>query len=380
LGRAFVTISRNFSVAARTSDVSEYTFDKPAGTVSITPGEVTELLADDEFHNAAKREGLFIYPSYPCEERYLCSNIFEGKHFIACVISPLRRNTAALDSGEEYLYRHFCGYVKEIYLRYADDSYVRRQNDRLHDLISDILFRTSDINAKKAEGILKEYGWEKDHEYTAVKLRFMEGAEWESSALYLCRQLEKEWAHSCALKLDTCIAWVVNFSLSKVQLQEQSFYQSLAYIVCEYICKAGIGKTTGNYLSLRSVYLQAEIALEIGQKRDPDFWCYRFDSYVLDYMMEKLTADFQSDHLCSPELLRLMEYDRLNETEYVKTLHNYILYRYNITLAADKTFVHRTTFIRRLERIKEISAIDLDNEENLLHLLISYKVLSMQDR
>jgi DNA-binding PucR family transcriptional regulator len=42
-------------------------------------------------------------------------------------------------------------------------------------------------------------------------------------------------------------------------------------------------------------------------------------------------------------------------------------------------FVHRTTFIRRLERIREISGIDLDREDNILHLLLSYKILAIQE-
>ena len=39
--------------------------------------------------------------------------------------------------------------------------------------------------------------------------------------------------------------------------------------------------------------------------------------------------------------------------------------------------MHRTTFIRRLERIRNIADIDEDNMDELLHILLSFKLLGI---
>jgi sugar diacid utilization regulator len=339
------------------------------------PKAINELIKDEQFHQAGSNEGLFVYPSYPCDERYLCCNVFSGKQYVARLISPISPDEKASDKGAAQLFLHFCNYAAELYLRYADDRYVRHQNDRLHQLVKTIIQQPGERSAKKAESVLRDYGWEMSHSYSVVKLRFFEGVEPEGTALYLSKQLLSEWPHSCALSLENCIVWVVNLTLSETRLAVQSFDQSLAYIVREYICKAGISDMCNDFLNLRSYYIQAEAALEIGQKRDPHFWNYRFDSYILAYMLEQMTGDFSGEQLCSKALYTLREYDMKYNTEYSKTLYYYISCRFNISLAAKKMYVHRTTFIRRLERIREISGIDIDNADELLHLLLSYKLL-----
>jgi len=335
-------------------------------------------MVDEVFHSDFQQEGLFYYPDYRCEGRFICYNIYSGEQYLARIISPLRGGELELHPGEELLYRHFCGYVKELYLRYADDRFIRHQEDRLHQALRSLFANGGEQPVQKITNILKDYGWEPDHEYLVVKLRFKEGAEWESTAQYLCIQLESEWQHSCALRVDAHVLWTVNLSRSRLQRDNLPFYQSLAYIVRDYVCQAGVSNISRDLFMAPVLAQQAERALEFGEKRDPHYWYYRFDYYVLDYISERITGEFPEEQLCSKPLLRLLEHDRINGTEYVTTLLEYIHCKYNTSLAAKRLFVHRTTFIRRLERIKEISGIDPEDTERLLHLLLSFRLLGIQ--
>ena len=378
IDRPFMLMSRTQSVVAHTDDIKDV-FE--SGMTEAGEGlfsEINDLMVDAVFHTGFQHEGLFYYPDYKCEGRFICYNIYSGEQYLARLISPLRSDELELHPGEEQLYLHFCGYLKELYLRYADDRLVRHQEDRLHQALRSLFTDNGSLPAQKINDILKDYGWARDHEYLTVKLRFKDGAEWESTAQYLCSRLEDEWQYSCALRVDAHVLWTVNLSRSRVQRDARPFYQSLAYIVRDYVCQAGVSNIWRDLYMAPVMALQAERALEFGEKRDPHYWYYRFDNYVLDYISEQITSQFPEDQICSRHLFRLLEHDRNNGTEYAETLFEYIHCRFNTSLAAKRLFVHRTTFIRRLERIKEISGIDPDDTDKLLHLLLSFRLLGIQ--
>jgi hypothetical protein len=378
IDRPFLLLSRTLSVVAHTTELQDVFNSNRPGAEQGLFFEIDDLVVDEVFHSDFQQEGMFYYPDYQCDGRFICYNIYSGEQYLARLISPLRSGELELHPGEEQLYRHFCGYVKELYLRYADDRYVRHQEDRLHQTLRSLFAEINDQPVQKTTNILKDYGWDRHHDYLVAKLRFKDGAEWESTAQYLCSQLENEWQHSCALRVDAHILWIVNLSRSRVQRDTRPFFQSLAYIVREYVCQAGVSNISRDLYMAPLLALQAERALEVGEKRDPHYWYYRFDYYVLDYISEQITSEFSEEQLCSKPLLRLMEHDRNNGTEYVMTLFEYIHSRYNTSLAAKRLFVHRTTFIRRLERIKEISDIDPEDTDKLLHLLLSFRLLGIQ--
>ena len=48
--------------------------------------------------------------------------------------------------------------------------------------------------------------------------------------------------------------------------------------------------------------------------------------------------------------------------------------------SARKLFIHRSTFLYRLERIQEIVPIDFNNEDELFYLLLSFRILDLKDK
>lgn len=375
-------VDHNFSIVYKSPGYDEY-FNSPmteniqGHLTSISLDRANELIVDEEFHRTKNWDSLFIYPSYPSKEKFLCINIFSGNTFLARMSMPIHKGWSKLDPGEAQLYLHFARYVRKMYMNYTEDNLVRHPNDRMHNLFRALISDTVHKNVEEIEEIVHLYGWEIDHEFSLIKLQFFGGSKWNTAAQFICQQLEREWFNSCAIVEEDGILWVVNSSLSARNKFDKSFFQSLALIVREYICKAGVSDTFHDINQIRDYHLQAKAALEIGQKKDTFLWYYRFGDYVLEIMIGKQCRDFTSEQLCHKGLTKLLEYDRLHETEYSKTLYFYISNEFNITRAADKLFVHRTTFIRRLDRIKEISGIDLKSSDEILHLLISFKMLGL---
>lgn len=60
---------------------------------------------------------------------------------------------------------------------------------------------------------------------------------------------------------------------------------------------------------------------------------------------------------------------------YYKTLYCYLQCRYNAAMTAKKLFIHRSTFLNRLERISELIQADLEDFRSRLYLSASYYIL-----
>jgi DNA-binding PucR family transcriptional regulator len=150
--------------------------------------------------------------------------------------------------------------------------------------------------------------------------------------------------------------------------------QVITYIVREFNCKAGLSDPFANFLNQRHGYIQAASALRLGQKRDPHTWVYHFAKYKTEYITERITGELPGDCLIHPAVLTLREHDRRYGTSFVKTLRELINARHNMTEAAEKLYIHRTTLIRRLEKMQDLAAIDFENPREQFHLAVSLEL------
>jgi PucR family transcriptional regulator, purine catabolism regulatory protein len=81
-------------------------------------------------------------------------------------------------------------------------------------------------------------------------------------------------------------------------------------------------------------------------------------------------------------LSRLADYDQRQQSDLIKTLDAYFNHLGNLRATSEALHVHRNTLLYRLERIKEISGMDLDNADEHFALwlaLRAHRVLSTLD-
>jgi len=112
---------------------------------------------------------------------------------------------------------------------------------------------------------------------------------------------------------------------------------------------------------------QSALALELGGGR--------FADHALDYMLRRLPGELDAAHLAAPALRILREHDRRDGSDYVRTLGHYIGCGMNAQRAAREMFIHRTTMAYRLNRIRELTGLDLDNAREMLYVHLSLLLL-----
>lgn len=80
---------------------------------------------------------------------------------------------------------------------------------------------------------------------------------------------------------------------------------------------------------------------------------------------------------CTDTIKPLIEYDKANNAELVKTLKNYFQCNGNIKKISEKMYMHYNTIIYRLQKIKDITGFDIDDSDSRLNLEIALKIIDL---
>ena len=360
--------------------------DAPDGNRALfdqmPPQRAADLVKDSDYlHAAEKREGFYYEDMH--HRVYYGINTFDDDEYRARLMIALPDGLRNLQRGEEQLVGCLHSYLKDLHLRYAGNaSVIASQNDAIHVFVRACITASEVAGEDKADIALASRGWKTGDAYVVTKLVFFEGAHWDSVSLYLCGLLERMMDESCALPLNRQIVWLVNLTGSahgeETEAQvERRFIESLVGLLRNYAFKAGLSDVFTQLRALRSYYREAERSLELGQERNPHYWYYWFRDYAFDNLLSHCGEDLLVELSCHPAFNTLKTHDDAHGTEHVRTLVCYLRNNQSATHAAQELFIHRTTFIRRLAQIEKIAHISFDEPDEVLHLLLSAKLLGL---
>ena len=182
---------------------------------------------------------------------------------------------------------------------------------------------------------------------------------------YLCKTVEACLPNTTALLFEESI---VAFSLiDKHAHRKDAICPALEGYLEDMDFNAGVSRTFLDPFHARTYYRQATNALEMGLEYNTGQRCSLFGDHVLDYMLANCCGDFDVESIVAPELVRLCHCGP-NGMEYVRTLRAFLDTGCHTTQTAQEMYLHRSTLIKRLDRIREI--VDIDSPERRLYLQI----------
>ena len=134
----------------------------------------------------------------------------------------------------------------------------------------------------------------------------------------------------------------------------------------------GISMPFNSILQLNSQYKNAGAAIQFGDKSK----CVRNYRDILTYhLIDAISTDTPLIPLCSRETLRVFDYDNEYGTNLLLTLEIYLKHNKSLKQAAEELYIHRSTLTYRLNNIKEIAQMDLNDANERLHILLSCIIL-----
>lgn len=374
LGGTLTLVDNNFNLLAFTNDLLQRQNYYDSSTPNRTPQQLIEAaLEDPEYRSSVSKRQVFLYPEYHCDGNALCCNLFRENEDVYFARLILMNDSNRYSGAQAYLLRFLSERIHRTLSRVSLISMVNSAYQNLGDLIRRTL-KEPPSHISAVVPTLQGISWDIRDNYVVAVLSNPFERHTAIQDRSFCNQLEIILEETCAIIYENNIVLVSNISKNST-LQKESFDRQLTVFLRENLFKAGISNCIRDFSGLSTGYHEALAALELGNAKNPSLWCYHFNNYTIDYIIQSSTREIPFKDLVDERLLLLKEYDRKNSSQLFETLKTYIQYKYNVTRSSEALYIHRTTFLSRLDRIFRLTRLDLDDWDTRLLLMLSIRVL-----
>lgn len=332
---------------------------------------VNNFVTGNGFPKAYEYKEVFAHPFLLGD--VLCRNIFYRDEFVGRLhIQPNNYEEPRIKYSMAIL-EHLAIYTEKLYARYGS---FNLQDIALSSLCSLLVGCLSGEmpSEPKVDAAFAGNGWCVTDTLLLVQFRPNHRYDKNLYAAYLGSEIIRQWQGCACFDFSGRLLLLVNLQRFAAASQ-QDFFQAMAYFVRDSLLVAGLSREFTGIHQLAAALEQTELALELGLKHSPTLWYFRFDDYILSYLLSSCTTQFQGEQLCSKKLLFLREHDQKKNTDYYRTLLTFFECRFNAVAAAKKLFLHRSSFLSRMERIRELISIDFDSYDEILYLELSFRLL-----
>jgi len=333
----------------------------------FVPLDIVNALRSDPYYietNEIKTP--FIFPVGILPFRSLCSNLFADEKLIGRII--INEVTRPFHDTDLTLLSYFTEHIENAYfdfLQTLDEPIIE-----IKGVINRVL-SGGDPGAIDLMKTLDKYQWKRNDCFICLKLSTNELTSPERH--YVSREFEKRYTGTCGIEFDSNVVVVADLSLSGWTLE--TLIRDIESFATEGRYKVGASAVFNDIFDLKWHYIQASTALKTGMAEESVQWFFSFETLRMKYLMNKCAEELSPAFICNTELIRLKRIDAETGTWYFKSLSLYLKNCRNAVQTAEALFIHRLTLIYRLNRIKEITALKWDTQEDYFELLLSVNIL-----
>ena len=224
-------------------------------------------------------------------------------------------------------------------------------------------------NKKIALQRLSGLTWEQNDAKVLYKLSEKNGNE--ENSYTIDRNLEVLLMHAFVFRYRNELLILINDSITS----EKNIEKELQNFLTRYDMYAGKSEKFTDIFDLSDQVDIASAACEY--TGDPQHRIVSLTQVRLNYWSHLLIEKSCMD-LRHPAIDILKAYDREKHTNLLYTLRIFLQSNHNYKIAAEKLYVHRTTLMYRLERICELTDINLEDYKTQLELNISFMMEEKQ--
>lgn len=174
-------------------------------------------------------------------------------------------------------------------------------------------------------------------------------------------------------KMNDIICLVYHNNIIVIQNNDEEPISSLENEIKKLNLRCGLSFTFGDLKEIGIAYEQALASIEYGRTNNKDQVIWSFEDAYVEFVKNELGQ--KKDFLVHPVIKSLAQYDYLHKTEYLRLLKTYILAGQNSKKAAELLYMHRNTFLYKLEKIENILNIKVSNLNEKEREIILYSLL-----
>ena len=343
------------------------------GSSEKTQPLVNALKQDSNYEEAYNRIGYFFYPGNHIATPKLCVNITKsGKTIYRLMISE---GEIPLDDTFGFLLEYLAKMIS-----HALATSTVANHDTAHTLRQIFLTLLTNPGADYVE-ISQQFtaaGWLSSHHYQCILINIGILDIKSLTIRSICSYMENSIPASCAVEHQGNAVVYINLTLCTLTWDEIS--QKLAGFIRDSLLTAGYSRKMLGHFNFHRQYVQASTALQVGKRREPSRWIHHFNQIALPYILEQTIRKLPAYMICHERLLDLKYKDEANQTRLYETTRCYLEHHQNIARTSEALFIHRSTLLYRLEKIRDILKTDFSDPDELLYLLLSFHLMDMEEQ
>lgn len=306
----------------------------------------------------------------PGSHNLLVKNIFSGTSIVGMLVI---QHSGDPDSVRfvRFLLNYLAPFVEKMYDNFGE---FPRKDESAHIHATIIrAIKKKDVDLAYIDRLLVEDGHDPGSTYALMLLDRSFSQESPQGLHYFAQRINCSWTNSYAVVVDDELFVCAYMGTLRAE-QMHSLRSDLPELLRDIMAKAGVSRLFQSATYLHAACTQARLALREGKRVDPSYWYYRFEDYALIHVLANGIGSTPLEHVIHPAVACLAHYDEANQTQLLHTLRMFMKCRYNASAAAKCLFVARSTLLNRLERIAELTGIDLDDFEERTYLAMSLHV------
>lgn len=176
-----------------------------------------------------------------------------------------------------------------------------------------------------------------------------------------------------------CVLYKGNIVIITSYIQDKALYETcfkeLNKILSNLEMLCGISRPFYNLLDINKYYNQSLKSIELGRHLSSTKFTFFYDSYILQHIFSLCSNEESLKDFCHPSIFKLITYDSVYKTDYLRNLYLYVMNFKNQSKLADLMHVHRNTLHYRISKIQEIMNVDLNNVDEFFSIYLSLKIL-----
>lgn len=190
---------------------------------------------------------------------------------------------------------------------------------------------------------------------------------------YIKKYIEKFFNMGQSIVYDNNIVIVINNYKNDIDLKNN--IRNLQSFLSSNKMYAGVSHCFYNLNDMGKYYKQSVEAIELGLKLNKEDIIFFYEDYAVFHMFDLCLKKETLMKLCHPTLLYLLEYDEKNKTFFTYDFYVYLKSGQTLIESAQVLNISRRTMAERIIKIKDITGINLEDQNQVFNILISFKIL-----
>lgn len=372
ISNPMMVIGMDFSIIASKKLSYGELKDSVLGSTEATQPLINALKTDANYEEAYNRTGYFYYPGNELATPKLCVNITKSNKTIYRLM---------ISEGEVPLDDTF-GFLLEYLAKMISHS-LSINGISAYDTISSIrsvfftILTDSSADYVEISQQLSASGWLSSHYYQCILVNTSILDMKNMTLRSICNYVENIIPFSCAIEYQNNAVIYINLTLCTLALDE--IFQKMAAFVRDSLLNAGYSRKMLGHFNFQRQYIQASIALQVGKRQNPSNWIHHFNTIALPYIFEQATKKLPAYMICHEKLFLLKYEDEKNNSQLYQTLRCYLEHHQNIARTSEALFIHRSTLLYRLDKIRALMKTDFSDSKEILYLLLSFYFLEQEE-